>query len=476
MAVVALVPGAAGGCDWWGFCLPRSTAVHRWDVWDSACGATYFAMSGLWRNLVVEHFSEYLGVMPSITALRDTLIAVPSPPDDGSGRAVVERLHELRVLRNVLDHQIAVHIALLEASGAAGRAGSTTRSWLIEMGMSPTAAHRGVRIAGGLGVLSKVADCAAEGYLSAECVDAVVRGIGFIGKQAASPLSEDARSGFESELLAQAFSGATPAEIATHARGIAVRVADDDPDAVAVADDASLNTVHTRVTEEGRVAITADVTAVIGEKFLAMIDERSCPRPEPDGADDRRDVGQRRADGLELLLDQAAVGAAMVTAGAPRTQVLLTIPADGADPARLPWVGAVSASTARRLSCDGGVAEIVLDAEGVPLRMGTTKRLFPHHLRQAIIVRDVCCVKCGAPAAHTQVHHLVHWADDGPTDLDNGCLLCQRCHTQVHHHGWEVVMGPDRHPWLIPPADIDPKRLPRPAYNRRTMRLDDALV
>ncbi|WP_439029960.1 DUF222 domain-containing protein [Gordonia terrae] len=415
--------------------------------------------------------------MASITELRGTLISLPSPPDDGSGRAVVERLDELRVLRNLLDHQIAVHIALLEASGAAARAGSTTRSWLIDMGMPPAAAHRGTRIAGGLGALPKVAVCAAEGYLSAECVDAVVRGIAFIVRRSAAALSDNDRSGFESELLTQAFSGATPAEIDTHARGIALRVADADPGTVvAAADDASLNTVHTRVTEEGRVAISGDVTAVIGEKFLSMIDERSGPRPEPDGADDRRSVGERRADGLELLLDQAAIGAAMTLAGAPRTQVLVTIPADGAGPARLPWVGAVSTPTARRLSCDGAVAEIVLDDEGVPLRMGTTKRLFPHHLRQAIIVRDVCCVKCGAPAAHTQVHHLVHWADGGPTDLDNGCLLCQRCHTQVHHHGWQVVMGPDRHPWLIPPVDIDPRRLPRPAYNRRTMRLDDALV
>ena len=212
---------------------------------------------------------------------------------------------------------------------------------------------------------------------------------------------------------------------------LAVRVADVDPESVAPADDASLNTVHMRVTEQGRVAIAADVTAVIGEKFLSMIDERSCPRPEPDGAEDRRSVGERRADGLELLPDQAAVGAAMTTAGALRTQVLVTIPADNTDPARLPWVGAVTASTARRLSCDGGVAEIVLDTEGVPLRKGTTNRLFPHHLRRAIIVRVMCCVKCVAPAAHTQVHHLVHRADGGPTDLDNGCLLCQRCHTQV---------------------------------------------
>ncbi|PKZ64610.1 HNH endonuclease, partial [Gordonia terrae] len=147
-----------------------------------------------------------------------------------------------------------------------------------------------------------------------------------------------------------------PAEIDTHARTIAIGVADENPDAVPAADDASLNTVHTRVTDEGRVAITGDVTAVIGEKFLTMIDERSGPRPEPDGTDDRRSVGERRADGLELLLDQAAIGAAMTTAGAPRTQVLVTIPADNADPARLPWVGAVTAPTARRLSCDGGGA------------------------------------------------------------------------------------------------------------------------
>ena len=145
----------------------------------------------LCTNLVVERFGEYIGLMSSITELRDTLIGLQPPPDAGSGRLVVERLDGLRVLRNVLDHQIAVHIALLEDSGAPARAGSTTRSWLIEMGMPPTAAHRGARIAAGLGSLPKVADCAADGYLAAECVDAVVRGIASIDKQAATALSDD---------------------------------------------------------------------------------------------------------------------------------------------------------------------------------------------------------------------------------------------------------------------------------------------
>ena len=175
--------------------------------------------------------------------------------------------------------------------------------------MPPAAAGRGVRIAAGLASLPKLADCAADGYLSAECVDAVVRGITLIDTRAAAALSDDDRSLVESELLTQAFSGATPAEISDHARSIAVRVAATDQDAVPAADDAPLITVHTRVTEEGR----------IGEKFLSMIDERSCPRPEPDGAEDRRGAAQRRADGLELLLDQAAIGAAMTTAGAPKS-------------------------------------------------------------------------------------------------------------------------------------------------------------
>jgi hypothetical protein len=36
------------------------------------------------------------------------------------------------------------------------------------------------------------------------------------------------------------------------------------------------------------------------------------------------------------------------------------------------------------------------------------------------------------PAAWADAHHLVHWADGGPTDLANAALLCGRHHTVVH--------------------------------------------
>ncbi|MGC5249269.1 HNH endonuclease, partial [Gordonia sp. DT219] len=93
---------------------------------------------------------------------------------------------------------------------------------------------------------------------------------------------------------------------------------------------------------------------------------------------------------------------------------------------------------------------------------------------KALLLRDKCCIKCGAPASRTQAHHLVSWVDGGATDLDNGCLLCTSCHHDVHDSGWNVVMGFDRHPWLIPPATVDPRRRPLPAYNRRTLHLDSA--
>ncbi|OUC76392.1 HNH endonuclease signature motif containing protein [Gordonia lacunae] len=416
----------------------------------------------------------YSGVMPELATVLDQLIETAPPADDFTGRATFDALRMLQLIRNTVDHQIVTHTAQLGELAVAQRTGGSTKAMLIELGHAPAAAHRVMRSVDALPALPAVAHHAADGHLSSEIIDAIVRGMSSIGKRCREGLSDRDKRAHETELLAQALSGATPAQVLEYARGIGNALADATDTGIPAADDPSLNTVSARTTDDGRVDIRADVTQVVGEKFLSMIDERSCPRPEPDGAADRRTAEQRRADAFELILDQAALGARIDSVGSPRTQLVVTIPAAGTDPAHLPWTGSVSRATAKQVSCDGSLTEIVLDGEGVPLQMGQTHRLFPSHLRKAVIVRDGCCIKCGAPPSHTQVHHIAHWADGGPTDLDNGCLLCQRCHTQVHHHGWDVVMGFDRHPWLVPPATIDPNRRPLPAYNRRTMRLDDA--
>ena len=85
-------------------------------------------------------------------------------------------------------------------------------------------------------------------------------------------------------------------------------------------------------------------------------------------------------------------------ASAPRTQLLVTVPADAPDLAQLEFMGSITAMTLERLCCDTTVTTVIVDGEQVPLDMGREKRLFPPHLRKALYLRDGGCIKCGAPA------------------------------------------------------------------------------
>ena len=120
------------------------------------------------------------------------------------------------------------------------------------------------------------------------------------------------------------------------------------------------------------------------------------------------------------------------------------------------------------LACDCTISKIVLDDREVPLQLGRTQRLVPASLRRALVVRDVGCVRCGAPAAWCQGHHVRHWSEGGPTDLGNLALLCGRCHREIHRGYWGLIIGADGHPWIVPPKRIDTHRKPVPGYFRRT--------
>ena len=314
---------------------------------------------------------QYLGAMPELATLLDQLIETIPPADDPTSRATFDALDTWRLIRNLVDHQIVTHTAQLDSLGVAQGAGSTTTKLLIETGHAPAAAHRTMRSVNALPALPTLVRHAADGRLACEMVDAIARGWNEIERRCPEPISEDERARYEIELLGQALSGATPTQVLKHARAIGNRLIDATDTGIPAADDSSLNTVNVHAADDGRIDIRADLTQVVGEKFLAMIDERSCPRPEPDGVDDRRTAEQRRADAFELILDQAALGASIDSIGSPRTQLMLTIPATGADPANLPWTGSVSHASAKQMSCDGSLTEIVLDGEVCRFRWDT---------------------------------------------------------------------------------------------------------
>ncbi len=122
----------------------------------------------------------------------------------------------------------------------------------------------------------------------------------------------------------------------------------------------------------------------------------------------------------------------------------------------------VSVGQARRLACNAGVLPAVLGADSAILDLGRARRLFDRYQRIALAVRDRGCVfaGCERPAAWTEAHHIIPWHDGGPTDVDQGCLLCSFHHHLVHHGQWSVVMAPDGTPEIVPPARIDPEQAP----------------
>ncbi|MDG3012054.1 DUF222 domain-containing protein [Rhodococcus sp. D2-41] len=267
------------------------------------------------------------------------------------------------------------------------------------------------------------------------------------------------------------------------------------------AEDTDRNEFCASQTLNGRVVIRGDVDSETGEMLLTALSKLSAPVPGPGGEPDPRPAPLRRADAFtEMLRRFHDCGAGPVEGGEkPHLTVLVNIhdlhhcdddgdgdgeggcecgrgghgPGSGSGSAgglgpQMMWTGPLSRASTRRLACDCIITPIIINDDGVPLKLGRKDRLVPASLRRALIVRDRCCVfpGCGRPAAWTDAHHIVHWADGGETDLSNTVLLCRYHHRLIHHSEWEVFIGPDLCPWFRPPRSRDPDRKPLPAHGR----------
>jgi hypothetical protein len=80
---------------------------------------------------------------------------------------------------------------------------------------------------------------------------------------------------------------------------------------------------------------------------------------------------------------------------------------------------------------------VVMAGRSEPLDVGRRTPVVPPAMRRAVIVRDRHCRFPGCDRPHTwcDAHHVVHWADGGPTAVPNLVLLCRRHHRLVHERG-----------------------------------------
>jgi len=131
----------------------------------------------------------------------------------------------------------------------------------------------------------------------------------------------------------------------------------------------------------------------------------------------------------------------------------------------------LSVAAVRRLACDADVIPVCLGSDGEVLDVGRAVRLVTRSLWTALVCRDGHCAfpGCTRPPVMCHAHHIVHWADHGPTDLANLVMLCGEHHRVLHHTPWQVRINPaDGQPEFLPP----PRRHhdPPTAWIRRRAR------
>jgi hypothetical protein len=168
----------------------------------------------------------------------------------------------------------------------------------------------------------------------------------------------------------------------------------------------------------------------------------------------RKPFEQRMADALVTVCQSDAVGnpgppgngsGTIQAGGARRNRPTVVVHADltflaGAEgSAELDVMGPVSREVARRLACDAKVLVSADGADGRSLNLGRTRRDPSDAQRVEIRRRDKGCRFPGCSHTEfTDVHHVRHWVDGGPTDIENLVELCDQHHRCVHEMGWKI--------------------------------------
>ncbi len=116
----------------------------------------------------------------------------------------------------------------------------------------------------------------------------------------------------------------------------------------------------------------------------------------------------------------------------------------------------------RDLACQSDILPAIFKGVSQPLDLGRSRRTASPAQRVALVARDKACVGCGATSNWCQAHHIIPWAAQGNTDIDDMVLLCSRCHHKVHDDHWVVRRKPSGNYHLKPPPKND-----RPTSARR---------
>ncbi len=243
--------------------------------------------------------------------------------------------------------------------------------------------------------------------------------------------------------------------------------------------------------KSGLDVISIESDGIAAKNMWSRISERARELYEADGgravpdSQHPRTHQQRLNDAAyELICDVTTTGAgvsftprhadtAATKPGRPQIFVGMTLAHYlGRDPSGVAiqiGLGAIPESVLLDYLEHADIIGVLYDKNGQPLWLGRTRRHATLMQRYALILRDKCCVKCGADHQRCVVHHIMPWnaPAKGRTDLDLLVLLCTSCHTELHANN-QTLFRDGRGNWQTRPALLHetPPARPEQSYKR----------
>ncbi|WP_350270007.1 DUF222 domain-containing protein [Brevibacterium sp. CBA3109] len=115
-----------------------------------------------------------------------------------------------------------------------------------------------------------------------------------------------------------------------------------------------------------------------------------------------------------------------------------------------------------RNGLNGAVFFELVSEKAKTMQVATENRFANAKQIAILTARDQGCTfpGCDSPPGWCDAHHIVEWAQQGKTDINNMMLSCSAHHHLLDRSDWETVMLKDGRPAWVPPASIDPARRP----------------
>jgi hypothetical protein len=352
--------------------------------------------------------------------------------------ALMESFETLLAARHRLDGILVAQLQVIDVRDAtAAEYGRHTRGWLVEdQLLAHEEASKLLTVAKALPLRPTVDAALLAGEINLDHARHIVASV----KQ----VPVEIRDVFEKELV-KAAESVDPTELGSFARELRRRLGADETREAAEQRRYDGRWVTLTKTFDGMHRLDG----MLDPAGAAVVQTALAPLCRKTAEGDDRSVGQRRADALVTLADQALNAGALPEIGGEKPHLVCTLSWEQLraeidaeiDAGRVTLNGLeVSPATARMIACDAGIIPAVLGAHGEVLDLGRKTPAWSVAQRRALNLESPGCgwPGCQTGLEHCQAHHIHHRAHGGPTNLTNGINLCWYHHWLIHHSNWQI--------------------------------------